>query len=99
MKSGTQTLGKPGRDSEGNDVVWVYSGGKLTRLRVFGGAGGQMINIAFRRGPNGVSCTFSNTIARETGVGKIQKGSSVDGVPIQIPESRQVSSSCQVAKS
>ena len=96
--SGTKTIGKPGNDAEGNDTVWVFSGGNLTQLRVFGGAGGQMMHISFRRGANGLGCSVSRPMARETGVGRIQKGSSVDGVPIEILEFKLVSSSCQVTK-
>lgn len=99
-RSGTQTIGKPGKDSQGNDIVWVFSNGSLTRLRVYhtGGEGGQKMTIAFSRGPDGLRCTFSMPMARENGVGMIRKDAAVDDAPIQILEFRPVSSSCKVAK-
>jgi hypothetical protein len=67
-------------------------------LSVFPGAGGQKVTIAFTRGPDGLSCTFSRPLAPETGVGKIHKPSTIDGKPIQILEFKELSSSCHVAK-
>ena len=98
--SGTQTIGKPGKDSQGNDVVWVFANGTLTRLRVFhaGGAGGQKTTIAFKRGPDGLRCAFSMPFARENGVGEISRDAAFDDTPIQILEFKTVSTSCSVAK-
>jgi hypothetical protein len=100
-RSGTHVIGQPGKDSQGNDTVWVFSNGTLTRLKVHhaGGEGGQKVTIAFRRGPDGLHCSFSMPFARETGgAGEIRKDAAVDGAPIQILEFRPVSSSCSVAK-
>jgi hypothetical protein len=98
--SGTQTIGKPGKDSQGNDVVWIFANGTLTRLRVFhaGGAGGQKLTIAFKRGPDGLRCAFSAPFARENGVGEISRDAAFDDTPIQILEFKTVSTSCSVAK-
>jgi hypothetical protein len=100
-RSNTQVIGKPGRDNQGNDVVWIFANGTLTRLRVHhaGGEGGQKMTFVFRRGPDGLRCSFSMPFARETGgAGEIRKDAAVDGAPIQILEFRPVSSSCSVAK-
>jgi hypothetical protein len=100
-RSGTHTIGKPGKDNQGNDVVWIFANGTLTRLRVHhaGGEGGQKMTFVFRRSPDGLRCSFSMPFARETGgAGEIRKDAAVDGAPIQILEFRPVSSSCSVAK-
>src|SRR5216683_2267223 len=99
-RSGTQTIGKPGKDSQGNDVVWVFANGTLTRLRVFhaGGAGGQKTTIAFKRGPDGVRSAFSMPFARENGVGEISRDAAFDDTPIKILEFKTVSTNCNVAK-
>ena len=99
-RSGTHTIGMPGKSAQGDDTVWVFSNGSLTRLRVHraGGAGGSKMTISFRRGPGGLLCNLSFPMARETGVGEIRKDAAVDDAPIKILEYKQISSSCQVAK-
>jgi hypothetical protein len=99
-RGGTQTIGKPGKDKQGNDVVWVFANGTLTRLRVFhaGGAGGQKMTFAFKRGPDGLRCSFSMPFARENGVGEISRDAAFDDTPIKILEFKTVSTSCSVAK-
>jgi len=94
------TLDKPGQGTEGNDLLWTFINGSLVRLRVFsGGAGANKMTISFRRTANGLACRFSMPMAREVGVGRIQKGSQIDQTPIEILEFTLVSSSCQVSKS
>jgi hypothetical protein len=98
-KSAVHTLGQPQKAGDGDDVLWLFSDASLVRLRVHGegGAGGQMMRIAFTRGPDGLRCSFSFPMAPENGVGQIRKRSVIDGKPIQILEFKQVSSSCRVA--
>jgi hypothetical protein len=98
--SGTFTLGKPGKTTGGDDVLWILSDNSLVRLRVYGGGsgGGQILRIGLRRGADGLHCTFSMPFAREKGAGAIRKGSAVDGVPIEILSWKPVSTSCQVSK-
>jgi hypothetical protein len=99
-RSGTFTIGKPGKGPQGNDVVWVFANGELRRLTVHhtGGAGGNMMTIGFRRAADGLHCSFSLRMARENGVGAIDKDAAVDGTPIQILEFKPISSSCHVDK-
>ena len=91
-------LGQPQKAGDGDDVLWLFSDGGLVRLRVHGngGAGGQLMRIAFTRGQDGLQCSFSFPMAPESGVGQIRKRSVIDGKPIQILEFKQVSSSCRV---
>jgi hypothetical protein len=99
-RSGTYSIGKAGRGQQGNDEVWLFSNGELRKLAVHheGGAGGSVMTIAFRRGPDGLRCSFSLRMARENGVGAIRKDAAIDDAPIQILEFKPVSSSCQVSK-
>jgi hypothetical protein len=99
-RSGTFTIGKPAKGPQGNDIVWVFANGELKRLAVHhqGGAGGSVLTIGFRRAPDGLRCSVSLHMARENGVGSIDKDAAVDGTPIQILDYKQVSSSCHVEK-
>jgi hypothetical protein len=91
------TLGKPQKTSMG-DTVWLFSEDTLVRLRVYGGAGGEKMTIAFAPGQGGVGCTLAFPMMPEVGVGQIRKGSAVDGTPIQILEFKMLSSTCRVSK-
>jgi hypothetical protein len=101
LRSRTHTIGKPGKSGRGDDEVWVFSNESLQRLRVHqqGGAGGQMVTLAFSRGPDGLQCKFSRPWAHETGVRDIRVTSVIDDRPIQILEDKLVSSSCQICLS
>jgi hypothetical protein len=97
-KTGVYDLGKPQKGTARHDTVWVFADASLTRLRVFGDAGGDKMTIAFTRNDSGLHCTLSYPMTPEVGVGKIRKESAVDGTPIQILEYKLVSSTCQIAK-
>ena len=94
-------IGKPFKGNRGNDLVWLFSDGTLTRLAVHtkdGGAGGSKLTIKFKREPAGLSCSYSFPMVREVGVGEIRKDAVTDDKPIQILEFKQISSNCTVAK-
>jgi hypothetical protein len=99
-RSGTFTLGKPRTTQNGDDVVWQFSDNSLIRLRAYGkdGAGGSKQIITFQREPDGLHCNFSMDLAREDDTGPVRTRSRVENVPVQILESKQVSSTCRVVK-
>jgi hypothetical protein len=99
-RGGTYPIGNAGKGPQGNDQVWAFANGELRRLVAHheGGAGGSMTTIAFRRGPDGLRCSFSFHMARENGAGSIRKDAAVGDRPVEILEYKPVSSSCQVAK-
>jgi hypothetical protein len=76
-------------------IVWFFNDGKLTELRVFE-AGAFKREVAFARGPQGLICFATEAFAREGSTGYIKLLSGVDGRPITIVSSRQVSSECQI---
>jgi hypothetical protein len=97
--AGSFTLDTPRQASQRYEVVWTFIDSSLVRLRVFSGqAGGQKMTIHFNRTGSGISCTFAAPMAREVGVGRIQKGSEIDHASIEILEFRQITSSCRVAR-
>ena len=53
--------------------------------------------IAFARDKEGLTCTVSETFAREDGVGTIYLDSFVDGVSVIVVSYKQLSSRCRVA--
>jgi len=97
-RSNTRTIGTPGKDQQGNDSLWTFSDGSLIRLTANhqGNAGGQILRVVFRRGANGLNCSFSGAPARESGVGQIRSDSYIDDMPVQVVSSKMVSSQCRV---
>ena len=100
VRSGKRELDKPFQGTHGDDGVWTFDNGSLVRLRVFnGGAGGLKRTISFSRDASGLHCESVLVMAHETGVRGLTKASEIDDKPIQILEFKQVSSTCQIAKS
>jgi hypothetical protein len=100
-RSANRTIGRPGKDTQGNDTVWIFADGTLTRLRVHheGGAGGQILRIAFSRSADRLHCSFSGAIAHESGVADVRTDSLIiNNLPVQIISNKQVSSTCHVTK-
>jgi len=98
---GPQTIGKPFKNISGNDTVWIFADGSLSRLIVHtaGGAGGSKLTIEFKQGPAGLACSFSQPVdMHENGVGDIRKNAGTDGMPLQVLQRKQISSQCTVAK-
>lgn len=97
--AGSFTLDAPKQAAQHYDVLWTFADSSLVRLRVFsGGAGAQKMAIRFRRTASGIACSFTSPMAREVGVGRIQKGSEIDHVPVEILEFKLVESSCRVSR-
>ncbi len=92
------TLGQQRKTGLDDDVIWLFSDGKLTRLRAFGGggAGGEKFIIAFEHGPNGIQCKFSMNLLIEEGKDAIQSRPRNRDTLVEILESKQVSSTCRV---
>lgn len=78
-------------------AVWFFDKETLTNLRVYKG-GAFKREILFARGASGLTCTVTDAFLREDGVGSIELRSAVDGTPVKLISSKQVSSSCQVTK-
>jgi len=81
----------------GGHMVWVFEDQTLTNLRVYKG-GAFKRTFAFARSGNGLSCSATETLARETGVKGVELESSVDDAPIVILSAKQTSSTCKVSK-
>lgn len=79
----------------GGHAVWKFADGTLTFIRTFP-SGAFRVNFAFVRGPNGLTCTVTEAFAREGG--KELKMESAFGGEITIISSKQLPSTCKVAK-
>ena len=80
-------------------LVWFFKEGKLIELRVFERGGAFRREVSFARSPKGLTCTATEAFARENGTGAIKLKSGVDGAQITVVSSKQVSSTCRIAKS
>ncbi len=97
-RTSLHTLERPRevRSQGGGNALFVFLEGTLTFLRTYkGGAFKRM--IAFARDKEGLTCTVSETFAREDGVGTIYLDSFVDGVSVIVVSYKQLSSRCRVA--
>jgi hypothetical protein len=97
---GPRAIGKPFKAESGNDVVWAFTDGGLSRLIVHtdSGAGASKLTIKFKRQPAGLACSFSYPVMRENGVGDIRRNAGTDGKPLQVLQFKQISANCTVAK-
>jgi hypothetical protein len=97
-RTSLHTLERPRevRSLGGGNALYVFLDGTLTFLRTYkGGAFKRM--IAFARDKEELTCTVSETFAREDGVGTIYLDSFVDGVSVIVVSYKQLSSRCRVA--
>jgi hypothetical protein len=81
----------------GGQAVWTFNDGALVMVRTFK-EGAYRRTIAFTRGPKGITCTASETYAREKGSGPITLKSSIDGAPTVIVSYKQASSTCRISR-
>jgi hypothetical protein len=96
-RKGTHKLEQP-RSSQtlgGGHGVFVFMDGTLTWLRTFRG-GAFKRTFAFARGAEGLTCTATDSFARESGRGRVFLDSSIDGRPVEVVSARQVASTCRV---
>lgn len=98
--NGHVVLGKvyDARSNDGGKAAWYFDHGVLTSVRTFGDAGGFKRTISFSRNAKGLNCTVSASYFHEDGVGRVATRSVIDNTPLTILNSKQVSSSCKVAK-
>jgi carbohydrate-selective porin OprB len=85
------------RSLGGGRAVWQFADGTLTFMRTYK-QGAYRRTVAFTRGAQGLTCTVSESFARENGTGSIELNSLMDGRPTTIVRWKPVSSSCRVAK-
>lgn len=91
------TLQQPGETkvSDGGGMAWTFNDGALITMRTLKG-GVFKREIAFIRNTGGLACTATETMTREAGAPSISVKSPIDGSPIAVKSSKQISSSCQV---
>jgi hypothetical protein len=77
--------------------VWVFGDGMLTSLRTYT-KGAFRRDIAFARSSEGITCRITEGFAREQGTGAVVFNSPIDGAPVTIVSSEQVSSTCRVTR-
>ena len=81
----------------GGTAAWEFNAGTLTYMRTFS-EGAYRADVAFSRGPAGLTCSITDTFGREGGHGALVMQSVIDGSEVTILSSRLVSSNCRVAK-
>jgi hypothetical protein len=95
---GTFTLGETlkVKSRGGGHAVWTFADGTLSFTRTFP-AGAYRAHFAFVRGPSGLTCRVTEAFAREGGKGEL-KVESVFGGEVTILNTKQLPSTCKVAK-
>ena len=82
--------------TENGEAVWQFKDGDLTFVRSYEGGALRTI-ISFKRDGQNLTCGVGTVYARERGKNSIVLNSPIDGVPVTILSSKQVSSACNVA--
>jgi hypothetical protein len=88
---------RPARDLGGGEAVWTLRDNTLTWVRSLS-SGAYQLDVSLSRGPNGLTCTAREAFTRQGGSGGITMNSSIDGRPMTVIRSRQLSASCRVSK-
>ena len=86
---------RPAQEPGGGEAVWTLRDNTLTWMRTLK-TGAYRLDVSLVRGPNGLTCTARETFA-QSGSG-IAMNSSIDGRPMTVIRSRQLSASCRVSK-
>jgi hypothetical protein len=79
----------------GGTAVWEFKNGTLTYMRTFK-QGAYRADVVFSRGADGLTCTVTDSFAREGGQGALVMQSLIDGSEVTIISTNLVSSSCRV---
>jgi hypothetical protein len=95
--SGSWTLERPQETPTrgGGHGIWIFADGTLTFLRTFQGGALKRV-FAFTRGAGGLTCTATQTFAREQGVRGIVLDSGIDNVPTVILSTKPISAMCRI---
>ena len=81
----------------GGTGLWEFADGTLTYMRTFR-QGAYRASVAFARGADGLTCTFTDTLAREGARGDIVMESMIDGSEVTVLRSKLLSTNCRVVK-
>ncbi len=95
MSAFTLDQARPAQEPGGGEAVWTLRDNTLTWMRTLK-TGAYRLDVSLVRGPNGLTCTARETFA-QSGSG-IAMNSSIDGRPMTVIRSRQLSASCRVSK-
>jgi hypothetical protein len=77
------------------EAMWTFQHSALTWRRTFS-TGAYRLDVALARGPDGLTCVASEAFTHPGG--GITMNSSIDGRPMTVLRTRQVSASCRVAR-
>jgi hypothetical protein len=83
--------------TENGEAVWSFKDGELTFVRSYKDGGVRTI-ISFGHDEQNLTCFASSAFARERGKTGLVLNSPIDGALVTILSSKQVSSSCSVAR-
>jgi hypothetical protein len=81
----------------GGEAVWTFKDETLSLIRSLK-SGAYRLDIVVSRGAGGLACAAREAFARENGTGSIVLNSSLDGRPMTVVRSRQISSSCRLSR-
>ncbi len=88
---------RPAQEQGGGEAVWTLRNDTLTWVRTLR-TGAYRLDVSLVRGANGLTCTARETFT-QSGGGGIAMNSSIDGRPMTVIRSRQLSASCRVTRS
>lgn len=97
--SATLEKAKNAKNFGPGSLVWFFNEAKLTELRVYERGGAFRREVSFARKSDGtITCNATEVFARENATGEIKLSSGVDGVPVTVVDSKQISSKCSLTK-
>jgi hypothetical protein len=97
-RQGQGAIGVPTKNKDRSaDALWLLEENRLTVLTV-NETGGAVLKISLQKGPSGLSCSATSTLAREVGAGNSKQTSASGGMVVTLSARPLGTPTCRIGK-